>query len=439
MKKLITPFLTLLILLTSAPSKAQQLPKPALVGYWETWTNLKLTQINASYNVINVAFPSTANGSDCNMQFTAPWFYSVNAFKADMQTLQNQGKKILLSIGGAADPIYLDDYKQRDTFVNTMNTILDNYPFDGIDIDLETSSLAFSNVTIANPTDSGLVYIIDAIKKVLGHYQTSHNKRCLLTMAPEILYVQGAIGVNGGNGQYLPIIDALRNDLDLLMVQLYNAGNSVGVDGWGGQILYPNTSDYIIGLTEAVILGFDVKLSGMQNEHFYGLPASKVAIGLPSCANAGGKYTDTNKVRRAVKYLMGIGPKPEIYTLKNSSAYPDLGGFMTWSIQKDANCTTTPANSFVRNYTSIFGGVGVYEEELQTSNFYIYPNPSQQNIVININELNANTTLQIVELSGAVVHEKQLTQNQEMIDISSLAAGLYFVKIGQNVQKLIVE
>lgn len=439
MKKLITRLLFCSLLLLAFQSSAQQLPKPALVGYWETWTNLKLTQINSSYNVINIAFPSTANGSDCNMQFTAPWFYSVNGFKADMQTLQNQGKKILLSIGGAADPIYLDDYKQRDTFVNTMNAILDNYPFDGIDIDLETSSLAFSNVTIANPTDSGLVYIIDAIKKVLAHYQTSHSKRCLLTMAPEILYVQGAIGVNGGNGQYLPIIDALRNDLDLLMVQLYNAGNSVGVDGWGGQILYPTTSDYIIGLTEAVILGYDVKLSGMQNEHFYGLPASKVAVGLPSCANAGGKYTDTNKVRRAVKYLMGIGPKPEIYTLKTVGGYPDLGGFMAWSIQKDANCTSTPAYSFVRNYTSIFGGVGVNEEELENSQFNIYPNPAQQSIVVDLDEINSSSKLQIIEISGAIVQEIQLTNHHSTIDISTLSTGIYFVKIGQNVQKLIVE
>jgi len=432
MKKLFTLFVLLSSLLN-----AQEIPKPALVGYWETWTNLKLTQIDPSYNVINIAFPSTANGSDCNLQFTAPWFYSVSGFKADMQTLQNQGKKILLSIGGAADPIYLDDYKQRDTFVNSLNAILDNYPFDGIDIDLETSSLAFSNVTISNPSDSGLVYIIDGIKKVLANYQTKHNKRCLLTMAPEILYVQGAIGVNGGNGQYLPIIDALRNDLDLLMVQLYNAGNSVGVDGWGGQILKPATSDYIIGLTEAVILGFPVKLSGMKNEHFDGLPASKVAVGLPSCANAGGKYTDTNKTRAAVKYLMGIGPKPEIYTLKTSGGYPDLGGFMTWSIQKDANCTTTPPNSFARNFRAIYGGVGVKENE--KSPIVVYPNPASFSFTISLESTQLNNTLQILDVSGAVLYERNISQKQEEIDISMFSSGIYFVKIASSVEKLIVE
>jgi chitinase len=437
MKRIFTLYCTSLILLFSLSAKAQQLPKPALVGYWETWTNLPLLQINPSYNVINVAFASTASGSDCNMQFTAPWFYSANSFKASIQTLQGQGKKVLISIGGAADPTYLDNYKERDTFVTTMNTILDTYPFDGIDIDLETTSLNFSNISLANPSDSGLVYMIDGIKKVLAHYQTSHSKRCLLTMAPEIYYVQGAIGSSGGSaGNYLPLIDALRNDLDLLMVQLYNAGNSVGVDGWGGQILQPKTSDYIIGLTEALMLGFPVNLSGGQSENFAGLPASKVAVGLPSCANAGGKYTDTNKVRAAVKYLMGIGPKPEIYTLKNSAAYPDLGGFMTWSIQKDANCTTTPANSFVRNFTSIYGGVGI--EETTATKFSVYPNPSASSINIAF-ENNNNSSLQILDVSGAIMKEQKMLNTQETVDISNLSSGLYFIKIGQTVQKLIVE
>ncbi|MFZ9846710.1 MAG: glycosyl hydrolase family 18 protein [Flavobacteriales bacterium] len=417
--------------------KAQQLPKPALVGYWETWTNLKLTKINPNYNVINIAFPTTKAGTDYNMQFSAPWFYSNNSFKADMQTLQSQGKKILLSIGGAADPIFLDNYKERDTFVTSLNSILDAFPFDGIDIDLETSSLSFSNVTIANPTDSGLVYIIDAIKKVLAHYQTSHNKRCLLTMAPEILYVQGAIGVNGGNGQYLPIIDALRNDIDLLMVQLYNAGNSVGVDGWSGQILQPTTSDYIIGLTEAVILGFDVKLSGLKNEHFKGLPASKVAVGLPSCANAGGKYTDTNKTRAAVSYLIGVGQKPETYTLKTVGGYPDLGGFMTWSIQKDASCTTTPAHSFARNFVSIYGGVGVNENE--NTFFSVYPNPATSKVNISTTVENIKSSFQIIDISGSIVYEGLISQTHESFDVSSLSAGIYFLKVDQHVQKLIIE
>ncbi len=438
MKKNFTTCLTSFALFFCFSIQAQQLPKPALVGYWETWTNLSLTQINPSYNVINVAFATTANGSDCNMQFTAPWFYSVSGFKADIQTLQGQGKKVLLSIGGAADPTYLNNYRERDTFVTSLNAILDNYPFDGIDIDLETSSLNFSNISLANPNDSGLVYMIDAIKKVLAHYQSSHTKRCLLTMAPEIIYVQGAIGANGGTaGNYLPLIDALRDDLDLLMVQLYNAGNSVGVDGWGGQILYPQTSDFIIGLTEAVILGFPVHLNGGQYENFVGLPASKVAVGLPSCYNAGGKYTDTVKVRAAVKYLLGIGPKPEIYTLKNPSGYIDLGGFMTWSIQKDVNCTTTPANSFVRNFTSIYGGVAVGETDA-ISSFDVYPNPSSS--FVSLIGLKENSVLEVLNLTGQVIYSQPVSSNNQInLDIQSFSPGIYFVKSANQIKKLIVE
>ena len=197
--------------------KAQNFPYPALVGYWEGWNNtLLLKDIDSNYNVIEVAFATTKGSSFYKMEFNYPWFYgSKNLFKADIETLQSQGRKVLLSIGGANDPVLLSNYLEKDTFITTMNTILDDYAFDGIDIDFENASLNFSNVTLENPTDSNLINIIDAIKQVLQHYQTSHGKRCFLTMAPEIIHVQGGIQSNS-NGKFLPVIDALRNDLDLL-------------------------------------------------------------------------------------------------------------------------------------------------------------------------------------------------------------------------------
>lgn len=433
MKRII--YATLFIAFSFIKIQAQDFPYPALVGYWESWDqNLKLANVDPNYNVIEVAFATTKGSSTCKMEFVKPWHYSSMAtLTNEMKALQAKGTKVLLSIGGANDPVFLPDYLAKDTFVNSMNTILDLYPFDGIDIDLENSSLGFSNVKLANPTDSALVNIIAAIKEILQHYQSSHSKRCFLTMAPEIIHVQGGIESNF-NGKYLPIIDALRNDLDLLMVQLYNMGNSVGVDGWSGQILHPSTSDFIIGLTEAVILGFNVKLSGGVSEHFDGLPARKVAVGLPSCDNAGQHYTDTVKVMAAMKYMMGAGPKPETYTLKNPSATRSLGGMMTWSINKDKACTTTPSNSFVRNFVKLYGAVGIQENTV-ADQMALYPNPSSDYVTLNVS---GPVSVEFYNAVGAKVLEQKITQ-QHTFDLSNFAQGIYLIKVGNQSARLIKE
>jgi chitinase len=429
-----TIYATLFLAFSFITTQAQNFPYPALVGYWESWNNtMYLKDVDPNYNVVEVAFATTKGSSMCKMEFNYPWFYSSKtAFKADIQTLHNQGRTVLLSIGGANDPVLLSNYLEKDTFITTMNAVLDDYAFDGIDIDFENASLAFSNVTLANPTDSNLINLIDAIKQVLQHYQTSHSKRCFLTMAPEIIHVQGGIESNS-NGKFLPVIDALRNDLDLLMVQLYNMGNSVGVDGWSGQILHPSTSDFIIGLTEAVILGFNVKLSGGVSEHFDGLPARKVAVGLLSCDNAGQHYTDTTKVMAAVKYLLGIGLKPETYALKNPSGTASLGGMMTWSINKDKACTTAASNSFSRNFAKMFGGVGI--EENTVSALEIYPNPSTTHFTINVHE---PVLVELYNIVGAKVFEQKITQ-QHTFDLSDYAQGLYIIKVGNQTARLIKE
>jgi chitinase len=78
-------------------------------------------------------------------------------------------------------------------------------------------------------------------------------------------------------GGYLPIIDALRDSLDVLQVQLYNSGSMYGVDN---NVYNSGTADFITSQTEAVIYGFNT-----AGGAFNGLPANKVAVGLPACTN----------------------------------------------------------------------------------------------------------------------------------------------------------
>ena len=329
-----------------------QMPNPALVGYWHNWNDagapyIHLNAIDPRYNVIEISFAVPITGTDYNMQFT-PDQVSQATLISQIQTLQSQGKKILISMGGATSSISLDNLNEKNIFVNSMLNIINTYGFDGIDIDFEGGSITTTGGTISNPTDAKILNLIDAIKQIMQSYHTSHNKKLLLTMAPETAFVQGGQSSYGSIwGAYLPVIHGLRDSLDILQVQLYNSGSMYGIDG---NIYTQGTADFIIAMTDAVIHGFNTS-GGM----FVGLPASKVAIGLPSCSSAaGGGYTDTAIVKDAIDYLRGTGIKPGSYTLSIAGGYPTLRGMMTWSINWDAVSTCNGTYSFATNYQRIF-------------------------------------------------------------------------------------
>jgi hypothetical protein len=85
-------------------------------------------------------------------------------------------------------------------------------------------------------------------------------------------------------------------------------------------------------------------------------------------------------------------------------------------------------------------GIGTGIEELNNSiNFSVYPNPATNTLTIN--GLSTTATAEIYDLSGKLLLTKQLSVNQ--IDISTLAKGLYFIKLnteeGSVVKKFVKE
>ncbi len=328
---------------------------PYLVGYWHNWNDsnapyFALDQVDSRYNVINLSFAIPGNGTDYDMIFTPCCGETQAGLIARIQSLQAAGVKVNISIGGATAPIHLDNTTEKNSFVSSMNNIINTYGFDGLDIDLEGASLSVSaSSTISNPTDANITNFIGAIQEIMTAYQSNFGKKMFLSAAPETAFVQGGQSNWGGIwGAYLPVLDALRNDMDLLHVQLYNSGSMYGIDGG---IYNQATADFIVSQTEAVIAGFSVNAGGFFN----GYPASKVAIGLPACPSAaGGGFTPPNIVKQALDYLMGNGPQPGNYTL-SAGPYPDLGGMMTWSLNWDAiSSCNAGIYEFASNFETIF-------------------------------------------------------------------------------------
>src|SRR5690606_24285630 len=69
-------------------------------------------------------------------------------------------------------------------------------------------------------------------------------------------------------------------------------------------------------------------------------------------------------------------------------------------------------------------------EPLAENDFKIYPNPTNGLIVIEKN-FNEATTIEVINLSGKLIlnTDFKTNENQKIIDLSSLAPGIYFVKI----------
>jgi chitinase len=348
-------FTLLAFILTINIAKAQ-LPSPALIGYWHNWNDLnapyiQLDSIDNKYNVIEVAFALPTSSFNMTMLFT-PVIVSQSVFISKVQALQLQGKKVLISIGGATATVDLTTTANKNAFVSSMTNIINTYGFDGIDIDIENgSSILISGGTIASPGNIAQVNLIDAIKLIMANYRITHPLKLLLSMAPETAFVQGGMSGFGSIwGGYLTLINGLRDSLDFLQVQLYNSGTMYGIDS---RVYTQGTADFIVAMTEAVIRGFNT-----SGGAFLGLPASKIAIGLPACSSAaGGGFTDSATVKSAMNYLLGKGPKPGTYVLAQTGGYSNLRGMMTWSINWDAVSTCASRYQYANNYESIFGNL----------------------------------------------------------------------------------
>lgn len=324
---------------------------PKLIGYWHNWNTaqapyIHLDEIDYRYNIVCVAFGMPANYDDMTIKFV-PEVVSKTTFINKMRKLQDSGKVVLLSIGGATTLIDLFDSLRKEQFINSVTDLLIDYGFDGIDIDIEHgNSILITGGTISNPSNASQVFLIDAIKQIMKNYRNTFSKKMILTMAPETAFVQGGqSGFGSIWGGYLPIIHAFRDSIDILQVQLYNSGTMYGIDG---KIYSQGTSDFIIAMTEAVVRGFNT-----NGGFFYGISENKVAISLPACTQAaGGGYVDSAKITAAVNYILGKGDKPGEYTLL--SKYENLAGLMTWSINWDRVETCNGKYSFANTWQSLF-------------------------------------------------------------------------------------
>lgn len=287
-----------------ASAAASGLPAHVLTGYWQDFTNgatpLTLADVPASYNLVAVAF-GNATGTPGQVGFSldsglsgALGGYTQQQFIGDIQTLHARGQKVILSVGGQNGAISVADAASASEFASSVFALMQQYGFDGVDIDLENG---------VNPT---------FMAKALQELSADAGSGLIVTLAPQTIDMQST------SGDYFQLALAIKSILTLVNVQFYNSGTMNGCDG---NVYAEATENFLTALT-------CIELQG-------GLSPSQVGLGLPAAPSAaGGGYIDPSVVNDALSCLASGSACGSFVP---PATYPAIGGAMTWSINWDAS------------------------------------------------------------------------------------------------------
>ena len=66
------------------------------------------------------------------------------------------------------------------------------------------------------------------------------------------------------------------------------------------------------------------------------------------------------------------------------------------------------------------------------SDFYISPNPNNGEFEINLSDINSNTRLEILDLSGKLIYENILDSHNKSVNIKSISRGVYLISLIEN-------
>lgn len=87
-----------------------------------------------------------------------------------------------------------------------------------------------------------------------------------------------------------------------------------------------------------------------------------------------------------------------------------------------------------------FGGITTKIEEVEnnSASFDIYPNPTNDNVQLKLNQQAENRLLQIFDLQGKLIHQQVVSRLTEKINTQTWKAGIYFVRLGEQMKKLVI-
>ncbi|MFJ3926631.1 chitinase [Streptomyces sp. NPDC090022] len=284
-------------------------PRHAVTGYWQNFNNgatvQKLSEVQAQYDIIAVSFAdatATPGAIAFNLDSAGLGGYTVAQFKADIAAKKAAGKSVVLSIGGERGTITVNDAASANNLADSAYALMQEYGFNGIDIDLENGLNA--------------TYMTQALRSL----SQKAGPSLVLTMAPQTIDMQST------SNAYFQTALNVKDILTVVNMQYYNSGSMLGCDG---KVYSQGSVDFLTALA-------CIQLEG-------GLAPSQVGLGVPaSPSGAGSGYVSPAVVNNALDCLTR---GTNCGSFKPSKTYPGLRGAMTWSTNWDAKAGNAWSNA----------------------------------------------------------------------------------------------
>ena len=319
-----------------------------IIGYlpgWKTPPDASAIK-NAGYTHIIIAFGvfSTANPGEI-----VPVFDTVS--KEYIQSLQDAGVVVLLSLGGAASSVpdttvnfhqvltaasSPDEFKN--TFMDSVSSLVNEYGFQGIDIDIESG--LNGEGSFSEPT--GDIAVLADIINTLH----ANNDKLLITLAPQIANISATSGFDATWGNYASLVMQTYESLEWVGVQLYNSGCAFGINLVCYDPNNTNSPDASVALPTDLLEDWPAQDSSGRATGFQPyiskLKPSQVVLGYPA-PNAegvsdGAPAAVIPTIKRAIQCLRtGVQSPDSCDTYIPPRTYPDIGGVFEWEITYDEN------------------------------------------------------------------------------------------------------
>src|SRR5690606_12709269 len=93
-------------------------------------------------------------------------------------------------------------------------------------------------------------------------------------------------------------------------------------------------------------------------------------------------------------------------------------------------------NGVVRNQLPLTSTTDVNEQDFIENNIDVYPNPTTDKIIISRKQ-NTPLNIDFYNLTGKLLLSENMTENNHILDLSNYPKGIYMLKIGNEMKKII--
>ncbi|KZW01872.1 hypothetical protein EXIGLDRAFT_565638, partial [Exidia glandulosa HHB12029] len=252
---------------------------------------------------------------------------SEHVFKTSIKDRTSRGRLVQISLFNFSPKTAAD----RQRLIDVVNDVVAKYGITGVDISslMTDISLDPGDTDYANPKTAAVINLISAIKTL----KKTHGDKFIVTITPALTSVQGGhSNYSGASGAFIPIIDALRDEIDIVCPNGWEVETPIpDLDGTGQDMA---SMDSHVSMPDMLLNGFSV--AGSNPKLFAPLRQQQVCVSAFSTYNTGSYGYVAPTAMQSVVTCLTQGSGCGSYIPK-AGPYPNFRGMHLVSVHDDQN------------------------------------------------------------------------------------------------------